>query len=338
MRMMTGAKRALKRALVGCGGMRWAQKIARPRVAILRYHSIKDDPPRHADSIGEGIIHSTSLFKQQMEALARNFDPVTLDDVVQFLQQGRGLPPRPVVVTFDDGYADNAEIAAPIMDRLGIKAAFYVTVGPLESGTAPWFCRLRHAFATTPAATWADSEEGNSKPLTDVGKRRAAFLAACERCASRIGDDQEETTRRIEQELSSSPLNGKERMMMTWDQARALGRTGHIIGSHTISHPNVAQLDERDSEREIKESRARLEGELKVPVLHFSYPHPILDPHWTPSTLELTRQAGYRTAVTTAAGPVQVGDDPLALRRVAVPHDLQEFWWSVWCTLLGRRL
>ena len=138
-----------KSALNRSGILRLAQGLGPTRVAILKYHSVQDDPARFEHSIGAGIIHSRRCFSEQMELLARRYNPVTLDDALLFLRGEKRLPRRPVVVTFDDGYLDNFEIAAPIMNRLGIPGTFYVMVAAIATERPPWFCRVRHAFGTT---------------------------------------------------------------------------------------------------------------------------------------------------------------------------------------------
>jgi peptidoglycan/xylan/chitin deacetylase (PgdA/CDA1 family) len=263
---------------------------------------------------------------------------VTLDDVARFLHHGEPMPRGSVAVTFDDGYLDNAEVAAPILDRLGIRAVFYVTVTAIENGAEPWFCRLRRAFHRDERRTWVDPRDGAAYGLADPAARRRGFLAACAWCATLVDRCQDDAVRSVEEQLGSpSTQPGSPPLMMTWDHARELHARGHSIGSHTLSHPNMAQIAEAEALREFRDSRAILERELGAPVVHFSYPNPILDPHWNPRTVELSGQCGYRTAVTSTEGPVTAASDPLALKRVAVPVELQQFRWVLERTLAFSR-
>jgi hypothetical protein len=83
-------------ALNRSGILRLARGLAWAGVAILRYHSVQDDPARFEHSIGAGIIHSTRCFSEQMQLLARRYNPVTLDDALRFLNGEKRLPRRPV--------------------------------------------------------------------------------------------------------------------------------------------------------------------------------------------------------------------------------------------------
>lgn len=328
-------KRQVKRAILKSSFLSIVGRCLPRRIAILKYHSIQDSPERYLHSLGPGIVHSTAAFRAQMEVVAQRFNPVSLDDVSMFLKEGKSLPPKPVAITFDDGFLDNAEIAAPILNRLGIQAAFYITVQPVDTGGVPWFCRLRHAFATTSKKVWFDSVDLCDRKMEDPSDRKVAFLVASERCARSAGNALEQCLSTIERELEVDRLTSK--LMMAWDQVRFLLKSGHIIGSHTVTHPNMAQVGTGDMHRECIDSKAVLEEKLGAPVIHFSYPSPILQPHWSEATVRATASAGYQVAVTSTAGPVKYGDCVLSLQRVVVPSESEELAWILENSMLGLR-
>ena len=72
-----------------------------------------------------------------------------------------------------------------------------------------------------------------------------------------------------------------------------------------------------------------MEKHLEEPVLHFSYPHPALNPHWSERTLAATQEAGYASAITTTRGPVRARANPLLLRRVRPIRPEHEFLWNL---------
>jgi peptidoglycan/xylan/chitin deacetylase (PgdA/CDA1 family) len=303
---------------------------------VLRYHSVQEAPDRFANSIGRGIIHSTSGFKEQMELLARRFNPVSLDEVVLFARGQKLLPRRAVAVTFDDGFADNFHVAAPILDRTGIRAVFYIAVGSIEASNPPWYCRLRHVFGTTPRKTWSDPFKNLVWDLTRPDQHHHAFESASENCARRSGCAQEQIIAFIEGTLDVEPLTPRPSLMMSWEEIRALRRRGHIIGSHTISHPNMAYVSADEAKFELLQSRSALERGVGEAIVHFSYPSPILEPHWNESTVTLCEECGYQSAVTCAAGPVRAADPPLSLRRIPAPQTRVEFLWELERTLAGH--
>lgn len=321
------------RPLARAGVLRAASALAMPGAAILMYHSVMDQPEQHGASFG-GIIHSTSVFAGQMEVLARQYHPVAFDDLVEILDGRKSLPRRAVLVTFDDGYADNYEIAAPVLNRYGIPAAFYVVVNSIATGQPPWPIRVRHAFLSTRTEIWTDSA-ARRWPLAKPDERLEAFAAACAQCGRLAGELQENTVVAIEKQLDSTPYAPHQRLMMSWEQLHALRKQGHVVGSHTLSHPNLAHLAEREAEQELWTSKQKLEQQLSEPIQHFSYPHPVLDPHCTDETTMLSQRVGYRTAVTTRRGLVRRKDNPLALPRILPTKQVDGLRWNLECAFAG---
>jgi peptidoglycan/xylan/chitin deacetylase (PgdA/CDA1 family) len=263
-----------------------------------------------------------------MEMISREYRPTTLDDVHLFLTGRKDLPPRAVAVTFDDGYTDNYDTAAPILNDLGIPATFYLTVDCVEKGSLPWPARLRRVLLASSVPNWR-APGGGVWPLKDREQRNQVFAWACEHGAKLAGGEQERWVQSLEAELGNGHPTSNERWMMTWDQARTLARRGHSVGSHSMTHPNMAYVSLKEAERELKLSKHRLEQALGVSIVHFSYPCPALSPHWKEQTVELSRRLGYMTAVTADGGPVRRHDNPLCLRRVRPTKEVEALRWNL---------
>lgn len=330
------AKASIKRSLVRSGALKWAARLRPQGAAVLMYHSVLENPDEQWLVLG-GIGHSAKVFRKQMEVVARRYRPVSMDDLLGFVSQGKHLPPRAVVVTFDDGYADNLEVAVPILNDLGIPAMFYITVDCIDNRRVPWPSRLRYAFFSTKESSWKRGADSRCT-ISDTESRNRAYLQACDDCAKLAGQEQERFVAEIETKLNAAIPAQNNNQMMTWDQVRAMRTKGHSIGSHTMTHPNMAYVSTEDSRRELLLSKQRLETELKEPIVHFSYPCPALSPHWNSETLAMSKQAGYRTAVTTDGGMVTQHDQPLSLHRMRPSKDVDELLWNLDCTFLGRAM
>ena len=327
-----------KRAVMRSGALRLASHLARRNIVVLYYHSIQDDPGRFASIFVPGIVHSSRLFQQQMEFISQRFNPVSMDDIERFLRGEGKLPARPVAVTFDDGYADNFKIAVPILNRVGIQALFNIVVGAVEGPRPPWFCRLHYAFMTTRKKCWVDSVEKLPHLIVEPADRMAAFRLASQRCAKAAGAEQAKIISTIEEELDVEALAVEACPMMSWYEMRQLHKYGHLIGSHTLTHPNLAYVDDEIQRKEILESKAQLENQLGIPIHHFSYPNPIMQPNFSSLTVRSTKEAGYMMAATMMTGAVRAGHDPHLLPRVPAPSNMDEFIWATENTFLGRRI
>ncbi len=333
-RTIDSMKTFAKRIIVASGALRLASRLREPGAAILMYHSTLPDPSIQADTLGE-MIHPENVFRAQMELLARDFHPISLDELYRQIQAGGRLPNRSVVVTFDDGYADNYEVAMPILNKTGVPATFYATVDCIENRKLPWPARLRFAFRNTKLNTSTNSA-GEPLPLKNSADKEQAFLAACDICCQLSGAVQDEFVRRIEEELEISIPSTLGSLMMNFDQLRALTRHGHIVASHTVTHPNMAYVDQEKAHQEFSDSKRRLESELGLAIKHFAYPCPALSPHWTERTLEQCRVVGYETAVTTDWGLMRKEDNPLCMKRIPAQYTVEALRWDLECAHGGR--
>ena len=327
-------KGLIKRTIVRSGLLQAAGRARGPSAAIIMYHSVMEDPCSQEIYLG-GIIRSRKVFRQQIELLARHFRPTSLDQVEQFINGKAEIPDRAVVVTFDDGYTDNYEIAAPVLNELGVPATFYVTVECVDRRTLPWPARLRFCFHNTKKETWVDSS-GKIWPLSSNEHRETALLRSCDECCQLTGGVQEKYVFSLGNELDTHVPVDSGALMMNYDQMRSLLRQGHIIGSHTMTHPNMAYVMSDVARHEMIESKRRLEEELASPVLHFAYPCPALSPHWTEGTIAVSREVGYATAVTTNGGVARRGDDPLRLKRMGSRETVDALQWSLECAFAGQ--
>lgn len=326
-------KNLIKSAVVRSRLLQVAGRLRGSSAAILMYHSVMEDPASQEAYLGE-IIHSRKVFRAQMEVVARRFHPTSLHQVGHFLKGAGEIPDRAVVVTFDDGYRDNYEIAAPVLNELGVPATFYATVDCVERRTLPWPARLRFVLRNTAKECWTDSS-GGIWPLSNDMEREKALLRSCDECCQLTGTVQEKYVASLSEQLDTQVPAESGALMMSYDQMRALVRQGHVVGSHTMTHPNMAYVNPEVARCEMTLSKQRLEQELGGPVPHFAYPCPALSPHWTEQTVATSRAVGYETAVTTNGGLARKGDDPLRLKRIGSRGTVEGLRWSLECAFAG---
>ncbi|HTY60832.1 MAG TPA: polysaccharide deacetylase family protein [Acidobacteriota bacterium] len=331
-------KSLIKRAILESHLLQASQRWTASKLAILRYHSVRENPAESAENIGCGITHSAKVFLSQMRYVSSHCRVLGVDQVLEILRDHHPIPSRAVAITFDDGFSDNAVLAADILDRFKISGAFYLTVGSIDSGIAPWFVRLRFAFGKASVGSWLNPGDSVRFPVDTTEGRERAINAACSTLACLAGDQQESALQDIENALGSPPVTEIPPLMMTWQQASMLRNAGHVIGSHSMTHPNLAHVPASAAEKELRDSKARIEEKLGAPVVHFSYPSPFLSPHWNNLTRSLTDTIGYATAVTCDAGPVYSPGARLNLRRIYVPMDFDGFRWHLENTFCGRVL
>jgi peptidoglycan/xylan/chitin deacetylase (PgdA/CDA1 family) len=152
---MSGMKTLVKTALmksylasgVPAARNRVAAHMGRGRLTVITYHQVKE-PANDGSSV------TPAAFREQMHYLQENYEVVRLEEGVKRLARGRA-PQRLISITFDDGYLDNATIAAPIMHAAGLPATFFVSTDMIGS-TKPFPHDLERGRAAQPHMTWDD--------------------------------------------------------------------------------------------------------------------------------------------------------------------------------------
>jgi peptidoglycan/xylan/chitin deacetylase (PgdA/CDA1 family) len=319
------AARVLARGLARAGLPALAWRLRRVgrrggRGLILMYHRVSDE----ADLLDLCVPPAT--FDRQLAMLKRRVRVVALRELVERLAAAEPLPEDLAAITFDDGYRDNLEIALPILQRHGLPATVFVTSGFVDGTARPRAERLedalrvlwrRHADAGAWRATVAATDD-----LTRATLARPASTAALLRLEHALKGLAWEDGERVLGELerlagdrTSSPT-----AMLDWPAVRALASQGIEIGSHTVSHVILARAPLDHAERELRDSKARLEAEIGRPVVGFAYPNGNAG-DFTAEHVALVRRAGYGYACTAERGANAPGDDAFRLRRIGIGRD-----------------
>ncbi|MCG3188178.1 MAG: hypothetical protein LKCHEGNO_00071 [Burkholderiaceae bacterium] len=291
---------------------------AGPRLSILIFHRILAKP----DPLLPGEIDA-ARFRRLMMLVRKGFRVLPLDQASRQLAERR-LPPRSLSITFDDGYADNHDLAVPILRELGLPSTIFVATGFLDGGRM-WNDSVIECIRRTERTEVDLGFMG--LPLLRVDRlteRRSAIervLPAIKHCHPRERDRFiAELHRACGQPRLPSDL------MMTRAQVRSLARTGFAIGAHTVNHPILQTIDAAEAEREIADGRAELERVVAQPVSLFAYPNGRRDRDFGRLHVDLVRRLGFAAAVSTEPGSNEPEVDLFELRRFS-PWDTSDARW-----------
>lgn len=289
---------------------------------ILAYHRVLDIGDESRFPFDPELVSATPAeFAWQMEWLRRYATPVSFQDVFDALDGRRRLPHRPAIVTFDDGFEDNYTHAFPVLRRAGIPATIFIASGYIGSGEIYWYDFIAHVIYHAPAGEFGITGLGLSLPLDDtIASRRRAAETVLE-VLKRVPD-----TRRCEivenlRNTRTEHLPAEERHLsrpMSWDQVREMSRAGIEFGSHSVSHPILANLDDASLTRELVDSKAVIEREIGKPAQVLAYPVG-QDFAYDGRVVQTARAAGYRLAVSYISGVNRLRAlDHYGLRRLHV--------------------
>jgi len=277
----------------------------RRKLSILIYHRVLKEPdfmrPDETD---------VQTFGWQMELLAHYFNVLPLAEALERMRHGN-LPPRAVCVTFDDGYADNATLALPILERWNLPATFFIATGFLDGGRM-WNDTVLESVRVLDGECLDLSAigQGVHSVGTPEDKARAGYelLKGLKHLPA---NQRAEFVDHIASLAGSLPND----LMMSSAQVKTMHDRGMEIGGHTVSHPILANLSEDEARREVAEGKARLEAIIEEKVRFFAYPNgkPVND--YKPGQIGIVRDLGFQAAVSTTWGVADSESDIWQLPR-----------------------
>jgi len=320
--------RRLVRTLIGgccraSGVLSTAERRNRRRLTILCYHRVLP-ADRKAAYFCPDLVVTPESFRLHCRTLARYFTILPLSEAVDMWRKW-SEPQRPIaVVTFDDGYRDNYENAAPVLDETGLRATFFVIAGLVDTTTSTWYDRLAWSLGSL-------RRQGRLKEM--LGQPAMAELLGCSLDDRADLDgirrrlivtakalDVEKRRALLEQlETAAGPrqADASEDSIMTWRQLAELADAGHEIGSHSQTHEILTQLNDASLESEVTGSRELLEKRLGRCVRAFCYPNGNADERVT----HAVDTAGYACAVTVTPGSNEPTQNLLGLKRWFIHED-----------------
>ena len=276
------------------------------RLSILIFHRVLPEPdPLFPD------LPSAAEFEACMRWVASWCNVLPLEQAVEQLFEGR-IPARALAITFDDGYADNEQLAAPILRKLGLCGAFFVSTGFLDGGCM-WNDRVIEAIRACAHGRLDLSALGiGSHALDSTGARRRAIDDILRRIKHLEQGQRDAATRGIVEAAGDGP---KPRLMMSRQQVRSLRAMGMQVGAHTISHPILARLAPDAAFDEMRGGKAELEQILGEAVNLFAYPNGVPDQDYSAAHAAMVRECGFKAAVSTAWGAASMRSDRYQLPR-----------------------
>lgn len=271
-------------------------------LSLLIYHRVL----RAADPLLPGTPDQAT-FARQMRLVKRWFRVLPLPLALDLLDR-RCLPARALAITFDDGYADNAELALPILQDLDLSATFFIASAYLDGGRM-WNDAVIDHVRQAPAGMLDGGIAGlGLLPVHTPAQRCQAIAQLLAALKYRSFAERQA----IAGQLAPRPAAP---LMMTAHQVGQLHHAGMTIGGHTHRHPILATLDDAAARRDIAENRQRLEQLTGAPVDLFAYPNGKPGADFDDRHPALLRDLGFRAAVTTSPGVTRADTDHLLLPR-----------------------
>lgn len=267
--------------------------------SILMMHRVKDDITSAFCPNRDMAVSPTFLEDFVKDALDRGYTFVSIDDLCANLMARSGE--RLLALTFDDGYRDNFTTAYPLLKRLEIPFAIYLSTSFLDGDAVIWWYEVERLLRDSDNIFMAD---GQQLPCRTSQEKLDAFVALRQAIMAFPLDGLGDRINAMFKEAHFDWRRICAAEALIWDDIYEMAQDPLVtIGAHTVSHPVLSELPEDQAYTEMRASRERIEARIGAPVVHFCYPFGSRNEVGR-REFELARRVGFKTATTTRWGNI----------------------------------
>lgn len=294
---MERAKSVIKRLLYAGGALSLYHRLRNRRVlTVATFHRVLSrDDPRWNSSLPEWTL-AEDVFEDCLIFFKRHYTVVGLEDLLASLRAERPLPSRSLLLTFDDGYADNEEYALPLLRRHGLPAAVFIFSDAIGQKTRPWTEDFLSAYLQ---GDISPDEVASFHYMLDPSAARSTektLALVCDIVHRGPQLNAPEVQTALSQLRKPVACVSEPAQMLGAEQVRTLARHGVAIGAHGKTH--TALPFATDLAAELREPRRVLEdvlaSEAQCSVKALALPH---GAH-TSDIIDHSLQEGYQLIFT----------------------------------------
>ena len=296
------------------------------RLVVFNYHRIKPEKHYINTPFDDGVFGPSQLeLYRQLSWLKKNSNVLSEEDLVKAFNSNGCLKKQGPfsLITFDDAYIDNYELAMPIIKMLRIPAIFFVPYMLIEKRQLGWWDLISYMIKRT-----------NLPAIVLYGETII------------LGKHKHEAIRKLNDKMKLKPVHATETMiddlsnacevefpdfelmdkeLMSWRQIIEASDLGITIGSHTCRHLVLSTMDETRQSEEISQSKTLIEKKIGRSVSSLAYP--VGGPeHFNQTTMCLAKKSGYQMAFSFNTGVGNLNQiERFAIPRIYSPINFSAF-------------
>ena len=257
------------------------RQIGRKYAKILIYHSISDEENCFIKSPTNIWVYHR-LFIDHMEYIKKYYNVVSLQQLIESIKKGQ-LTPGSLVITFDDGFADNYRFAYPVLKKFRLPATIFIATEPIDEKKPLWLQQLNYLINKYSIDRITELIDGNGN-LCNPKLKNLIKQAACK----------EEKSKKLEQfmtyelsksqrahiisymyqqlNISSESIFSKNKIYLDWEEIKEMHRYGIAFGNHGQSHSVFVTMSLKEQGYEIENSMKLIRKNLNSNFMPFAYP------------------------------------------------------------------
>ncbi len=305
---------------------------------VLAYHRVCDIKKSQYIYDIELISADSDSFEYQIKYIKKHYNPISMNQLIDYIENKKSLPKKPILITFDDGFDDNYTKAFPILKKYNVPATIFITTSYIGTDKTIWFDHLASLIFLLEKDRLFIKEIGKTYNLSQTKKERGPVMEAlCEDLKLIPNTLRESILERLNNEYSSilKNIDNRQSRMLNWEQIKEMSDSIIDIGSHTVTHSILTKLTDEKIYYELSESKEILEKELGVEIASISYPNGNEDAY-NETVINNLNKLNYKIAFTYIAGnnPLPIANK-LAIKRLHVENYINKNYFNMLLCMPG---
>ena len=300
-------------SVYGSGILTIIKKRTPNDIKILAYHRICNGAFSPLD-----MNISPSVFEEHIRYIKKYYNPISMIQAVNYLEQGNKIHGNSIVITFDDGYKDNYKNAFPILKKYEVPATIFVSVEAINTGMTFWYDSIVRSLRNT-NKKFINLDNFNMKKysLVNAHKKLDAIIEIVEFIKYWPPKKRNQFVKYLVDKLEPcSEATNNTAPILNWDEIKDMSESGISFGSHGMTHSILTTLDPEEIKYEITESKRILREQIGEDIRLFSYPNGG-EKDFNQEIINLLIDNGYRAACTLIRGK-NTNTSLFTLRRYCV--------------------
>ena len=289
------------------------RELQKKRVIVLMYHGItrQHNPLSNFDQ--KHVQHEK--FEEQMKYLVQHYNLISLKDFMLWKQGEKKLPPKALLLTFDDGYRNVYTQLFPLFKKYQLPVTIFLPTQYLGKKGIGWYDIIPYCISKTNKKEMIVCDKKYNL-CTEKDKISAILQLKIKArdhllLQKKILDDVIKQTDTNPRKCSDDDF-----LYLSWKQCQEMQSSGAVFGSHSVTHQVMTMLNEDGIRNEMQKSKEKIEHELGGICVSFAYPFG--DNNTV--TRRILKQIGYRAGFSTRYGKNVKETEIFQLRRISVSN------------------
>jgi len=268
------------------------RRIRPDYLSVLAYHRVFTPPGPDYPFASDTISASVEQFEAQLKFVNKRFNVINFEILSDILDAGEAVPRNSLIITFDDGYADNYTIAFNLLKKYGLSATVFISTAFVESGKPFWFDevvyrinRMQSPMLQLSDHQWFINEDNRGKVRAEIFEVLRNVPNTQRLLMMKELEDQSE--------VNICPEDFELIRPLTKQEVKAMSQEGIEIGSHTASHPYLSNQTDDEAAFELAESKKTIEDWTEKEVKSVAYP----GGSYEGRIMKIARDCGYRFGI-----------------------------------------